>query len=476
MASALVESVAEGKKHKKQILCVSTKLQSYKTAQEEVKTLLGEVVDSNDVDIVIHDDKKQYGDALAVTAIVVIDVRQTRTLITPSRRDQNVDHWDELRDLTTGITDPPGSVLIFLYGDEKSKQLEDERSKGKDEQLNESLPVCENWMTTWKYNDECAYAIAQRKRVFSLMDALNEKQKKSLKEYLDIVPLFPRRRASTNVLLLGTQEVRKEYCQYLDEHPFIHQTAFNRETSKAEYRYFNYNHEKTLASGPSISVHFGDTGMPIKLCDSDVQVHVALSEQVSEGHLNGRGIGYKSKGERTCCSPVCCMGCPSSRCHASIIDIDRVLVSCHCEMCFQKAMDQQEEISTFIKTELRKVGFDAHGDVLPFLANNQATDKTFGTEKYRSAIMDMKKKVPEEHLHEKQHRLNKMSPEIVKKMFVYQSAQTPAVRLHSRIEISTACNRQSPPTWVHVMLIVGVILVVGTAYVLVVKFVILEMI
>ncbi|XP_070533667.1 uncharacterized protein [Ptychodera flava] len=261
MASTSFERDSEGKK---QVLCVYTKLQSYKTAQEKVKKLLGEVVDQHDVDIVIHDDKKQYGDALAVTAIVVIDVRQTRTLITPSRRDRNVDHWDELKNLTTGITDPPGSVLIFLCGDDQPKHMD------------KSLLVGGKWMTSWKFNDERAYAIAQRKRVFSLMDSLTEKQKKTLNEYLDIVPLFPRKSASTNILLLGTEEVRKEYCQYLDEHPFIHQTAFNRKTPEvAEYRYFNYNHEETLATGPSISVHFGDTGMPIKLCDPDVQVHVS---------------------------------------------------------------------------------------------------------------------------------------------------------------------------------------------------------
>ncbi|XP_070533630.1 uncharacterized protein [Ptychodera flava] len=145
----------------KHLVSIFTKLESFRGAGEKVRGLLTSVLNEGgshgDFLVEHYAATKEYKDDFASrTAVIVIDARQTRTLITPERRDKNVDHWDELRTLTDSFTFPKGAVLIVVYGDERSRQLKDDAF------------IAKPWLATWKYNDAIAYDLAVRKRCFTI--------------------------------------------------------------------------------------------------------------------------------------------------------------------------------------------------------------------------------------------------------------------------------------------------------------------
>ncbi|XP_070533631.1 uncharacterized protein [Ptychodera flava] len=168
----------------KHLVAVATKLESFRKAGESIKELLSSVLgdeeDRRDFLVEDYAATKKYKDDLASrTAVIVIDARQTRTLITPERRDKNVDHWDELSTLTDSFTLPKGAILVVVYGDEKSRQLED------------GALISKQWLDTWKYNDGITYDLAVRKRCFTVWDRFNKAQTDRLREYFNIaIPLY----------------------------------------------------------------------------------------------------------------------------------------------------------------------------------------------------------------------------------------------------------------------------------------------
>ncbi|XP_077990123.1 uncharacterized protein LOC144444546 isoform X2 [Glandiceps talaboti] len=157
-------------------LLVFTKLQSYQTAGEEVTNLIRNTLCEGS-NVVVETFRANRGQGngqhfLSTSAIVVIDARQTRSLITPERRDANVDHWDELVMLTEKVTKPKGSILVVIYGDEWSKDLGDQ-----------SL-ISSRWMRIWEYNDTTAFRLANQKRCFSLWTYFTTKQAQQIKDYI----------------------------------------------------------------------------------------------------------------------------------------------------------------------------------------------------------------------------------------------------------------------------------------------------
>ncbi|XP_070533652.1 uncharacterized protein [Ptychodera flava] len=168
MASLLTQrSDMENKKR----IVVFTKLESFRNAAEKVKQKLQDVF-HGDVQILSHTDSNRNTCNLeSVTAVVVIDARQTRTLITPERRDRNVDHWDELHMLSTTVTDPRDSILIVIYGDEASRYLTEDEY------------VADRWKTTWKYNDDIAYHLTSNQRCFTIWDNFNKLQAEQIRSF-----------------------------------------------------------------------------------------------------------------------------------------------------------------------------------------------------------------------------------------------------------------------------------------------------
>ncbi|XP_070533742.1 uncharacterized protein [Ptychodera flava] len=192
-------------------LFVFSKLESFAKARDEVNKLLKECLrERPDVDVTDY-----HGSAVGVgkkyktiTAAVVIDKRQTRCLITPSRRDRNVDHWDELRTLYRQ-TIPHGSILLFIYGDDWSKD--------------EDTMVSKKWFDIWRYNDTTAYELAFRSRCFTLDKKLNEKHRETLERYFSVVEkLAPggEKNCKLKVSVAGNDE-RVSLNAYLKTHPFL---------------------------------------------------------------------------------------------------------------------------------------------------------------------------------------------------------------------------------------------------------------
>ncbi|XP_070533627.1 uncharacterized protein [Ptychodera flava] len=227
----------------KHLVAVATKLESFRQAGKRVKELLASILgdeeDRRDFLVEDYAAAKEYKDDFASrTAVIAIDARQTRTLITPERRDKNVDHWDELRTLTDSFTLPKGAVLVVIYGDERSRQLEDDAL------------ISKEWMATWKYNDGIAYDLAARKRCFTVWDSFNKAQTDRLREYFKTaIPLYKFYETRLNqcfvhktflqlvfqkitnsvfsvplkqtVLLITTDDVPENFNHYLHLNPFV---------------------------------------------------------------------------------------------------------------------------------------------------------------------------------------------------------------------------------------------------------------
>ncbi|XP_077990756.1 uncharacterized protein LOC144445078 [Glandiceps talaboti] len=199
--------------HDRNVL-VFSKLASFHGAADNVRKELGKMLNDSETDTFKVEPFQQsntsddlYKLYKSVTAVVVIDARQTRTLITPERRDKNVDHWDELHMLCSKYTKPQGSVLVVIYGDEWSKAL-DERKL-----------VAKNWITIWKFNDTTVcHDLADKERCFSIWDTFNEKQRRTIREYLktdrDNIP-YGLVTETLNKLVIGG---KMDYLIYDDVH------------------------------------------------------------------------------------------------------------------------------------------------------------------------------------------------------------------------------------------------------------------
>ncbi|XP_077989881.1 uncharacterized protein LOC144444343 [Glandiceps talaboti] len=215
---------------RKNIIYTYWKLKSFEQASADVQQSISDVVNDDDdlkdtVEVLDYDgvNQRTLDSAYTVTAIVVIDSRQTRTLITPERRDPNVDHWDELNMLYREKTKPKGSILIMIYGDEWSKDL-----PGKE-------LVAKSWQTVWKFNDETALSLVAKNRCFSIHDEFTEFQKEKMRKYIKFLPFIPQCRGSRFKAVVGdkaTENYSKDIiCNYLAKHPFM-SSKIEQETAK----------------------------------------------------------------------------------------------------------------------------------------------------------------------------------------------------------------------------------------------------
>ncbi|XP_077990122.1 uncharacterized protein LOC144444546 isoform X1 [Glandiceps talaboti] len=215
-------------------LLVFTKLESFHTAGEEVTKLLKDILDTetgegSDVVVERYDHKKgnDTGRGFSSTSVVVvIDARQTRTLITPERRDPNVDHWNELAMLTSDVTKPKGSILLVIYGD--------------DGHLDDQSLISPQWLRIWKFNDTTAFTLAQNGRCLSISRNFNRRQSEHIKQYfrvtmhlnLELESLlnrcdiakaskYIRNLTPRSLLVVGDDENLDAFKQYLQLNPLM---------------------------------------------------------------------------------------------------------------------------------------------------------------------------------------------------------------------------------------------------------------
>ncbi|XP_077990223.1 uncharacterized protein LOC144444612 [Glandiceps talaboti] len=106
--------MAEGST-KKHLMYIYSKIESFNSAAATVRRSITDMINGDgdlkdNVEVLDYDgvNQRPLDSAYTVTAVVVIDSRQTRTLITPERRDPNVDHWDDLNMLYREKTKPKG--------------------------------------------------------------------------------------------------------------------------------------------------------------------------------------------------------------------------------------------------------------------------------------------------------------------------------------------------------------------------------
>ncbi|XP_070534103.1 uncharacterized protein [Ptychodera flava] len=202
-----------GKHH---AIVVFSKLLSFKSAHESVHRSLQTIIDEdeclqNRVEVIDYSEYRGRSPSFpvcTVTAVVVIDDRQTLTRITPHRRDPNVDHWDELEMLQNTITKPKGSILVVIYGDEHSKHLSKEF-------------VSEKWKMVWKFTDELAFSLARKSRCFSVWKDFNEGQRTEIARYIQLLPLFPVYKEKTRLAVLTEGVSYTIHDDYLAYHPLL---------------------------------------------------------------------------------------------------------------------------------------------------------------------------------------------------------------------------------------------------------------
>ncbi|XP_070533664.1 uncharacterized protein [Ptychodera flava] len=392
MASEENQTDSPGSNSKQKIITYA-KLQSFGNAELKITELLRGLLPEDDVIIEKSESgKKPSLDAIGQTAAVVIDARQTRTLVTPERRDRNVDHWDELDIVSSKCTIPPGSSLIFIYGDEHSKNLE------------EGKIIADKWLTAWKFGDVHACSLAQNNRIFSLEDQFNKAQEEELEKYFQHIPLYPDTNKSVSVLLLGAEEDKKEIHTCLIQHPLLHEeskedTEEHQHTSSYEYFKFKENPK----SVPSIKLSCGILQQVKWYGEQDI------CDEVTSKFLTDHGISNKLGVKKY----------PA---------VDRLLLACHSVECFHKICNQLSKITKHMKKELSKVGISFTGFVLPVLSEHIGDDETV-VKRGREIIISLKKDAKEKHLEEKERKLGETADEWVRRLYTYHAVQIPSKKL-----------------------------------------------
>ncbi|XP_077990645.1 uncharacterized protein LOC144444970 [Glandiceps talaboti] len=238
-------------KHK---ILVFSKLDSFTAARGEVQKQIEGIVAERDgyfqhgVEVVnCNQNESLYvANLRTVTAVVVIDARQTRTLVTPYRRHPNVDHWSELDMLYRNKTKPKGSILLVIYGDEMSKNLDSRQL------------LADQWKSVWKYNDERASCLADKNRCFSIWDKFNDFQKSTIQEYLESLVAVPMYDSSDTVLVCGENE-EQSIEKYLKTHPFISNVVdtVTEEVSGTRIQQFYYlSFDEDVRKDKSLTIHY----------------------------------------------------------------------------------------------------------------------------------------------------------------------------------------------------------------------------
>ncbi|XP_077990395.1 uncharacterized protein LOC144444744 [Glandiceps talaboti] len=344
-----------------QKVLVYHKLESFRGAGDKVKSLLKEILPDNIAIENYSSAHEQYRHTGCTTAVVVIDARQTRTLLTPDRRDPNVDHWAEL-DMLSEITKPAGSILVAVYGDEGSKQLEDNRL------------IAKSWLTIWNFNDRLAYDLAHKGRCFSIWDKFNTSQTFRIREYINMVPLVPIARSDGNFLQLGSQDATID--DSVSRYPFTRTDIERRQVNGMdvqEYTYLDFKHKSGKSTKPKIKRHVVARFPPIQVCETQDPLK-SMKRQLSTEMFKLHGLS--NKGDN-------CFG-------QSQDSMDRVLVSCHCEKCFTAVSKYKPEITAIVKGELDTLGLTLLGDVIPYLRIHGGHDYEAVRGEMRNVISDIR--------------------------------------------------------------------------------------
>ncbi|XP_077990306.1 uncharacterized protein LOC144444675 [Glandiceps talaboti] len=335
----------------KHTVYVFAKLQSFQSAALEVKKILTEMLDSDifEVEMFPIDENPEHGKSSTatekmkkeklkvktknevVTTVVVIDSNPTRTLITPARKDPAVDHWEELDMLSSPSVSQQGSVLVVIYGDDKSRNLTGKKM------------VSPQWLTAWQFNDPWAYACALKGLCLSIDKVFNDSQKERIKRYLAEVPLLPIFRSDVNILYLGVESTFQALRGQLERHPVLTEAKVDDET------FVRYRGKFPPTNMPSIFIQYRKSGV-LHLC-SGSELKQELEKVVSTEIL----INQESESGVT----------------SYLNKINRVIFACHCEKCLYLASKELVAICDFIGAKLRKNGVPFLGDVFPVVTNDE---------------------------------------------------------------------------------------------------------
>ncbi|XP_070533646.1 uncharacterized protein [Ptychodera flava] len=325
-------------KHK---VLVYHKLESFRHAVVRVKSLLEDLklkgVDISDYSTSYED----WATVEPITVVVVIDARQTRTLVTPQRRDATVDHWAELREISSNVTD---SILLVVYGDENSKSSK----------LEDNKTIARNWLTSWKFSDDIAYKLAEKNRCFTVWDSFNSEQKSQISNFIQISPSIPKLAYESNVLQLGNDGGELDKC--VREHPFVcavNEVGEDGNTAKRTYAKINFQHPRPTTCKPTSQIYVNKAFPLINVCQTMNPTH-SLRIQLSAANLKMHGVGKKD-------SPCY----PRSRQEGSLFD--RAILTCHCEECYSIVNEHKKFIKNILQNELDAVGVTLVGDVFPWL-------------------------------------------------------------------------------------------------------------
>ncbi|XP_077990276.1 uncharacterized protein LOC144444652 [Glandiceps talaboti] len=379
----------------KQAIKVYAKLQSFGKAQEEIMSKLCKMFNERIDNKTMTIDKCLYGDdpeivdefdTSTVTAVVAIDARQTRVLVTPTRADPAVDHWDELKHLAEKVTKPKGSIIIIIYGDEKSKNLP------KDE------IIAGEWKLCFQFNDESAPHPILNDRCFSLWEDFSERQKLAMSRYFYELALFP----STidkpcNVLVIGDEPQLKIFEKILKSHAFLHMrdrpNTFGHNWDIKELYHPHFN------TGEHVSVTLycakTDDGLPIQICNKEKIVAYQCRCSSESTSVSQKQLSLCTQcffeDARQCDKNTTEKPPPENFYYLRMIynkttetasnillypfryvvpTIDRVIVLCHdCVKCFTEISDERHLVGSNLQRCLEKGGISIDCDVYPLILN-----------------------------------------------------------------------------------------------------------
>ncbi|XP_070569446.1 restin homolog [Ptychodera flava] len=332
------EKAQESSKTLKARVVIFSKLESFKPAAAEVHKQLCALFQKSGVEVVFYEDYKKASENVPVTFMVVIDSRQTRTLITPERGDRNVDHVVELAKLEKE-TSPKGNNLFISH----SKELGEEEH------------VAKQWIQSWKFNDTTAYDLVLKGRCFSINESYNKKQEEMLRQFFQWVPITPDVRVNASTIVIGNK-CKEQVSNLFSKNPFYRQLPTDGSEDEAQYGYFSFTPK---GKEPAIHVDFNTSLNEVKVCESN-DFPIALVSQLKD--LNTTTYGTygttSSKKKRPC--------------------YDNALLSCHCSKCYKILMQHRNEVKAIMKKE----AVDVKNDVIPVVSENQSASVSDDAWKY----------------------------------------------------------------------------------------------
>ncbi|XP_070534026.1 uncharacterized protein [Ptychodera flava] len=421
-------------KHK---IVLYSKLKTSYHAQDKVQQLLEEILleDHYMVECVIekYNEKPVYSDAMrfaATTAIVVLDARQTRVLITPvdGRRDKTVDLWDELDSLNCNLTEPKGSILLVIYGDKFSTTLE------------KTKLMADKWLNVWLHSDPIANNFAQRGRCLTLWDKFNKQQRGRLMQFLREQPVLPNARQNVNTLVFGDPRSNSVLNPHLKEHPLLNYVSEKSLTPARlhEVRHGIPSYKQGRADDPEYcftSLHCDLD--PINVCREgfDFRKDFPLTAR----NFKEWGIANMDVG----CFPHLQMLVGQSPLH--IPDIDNVVLVCHCERCFFGICKNTDLITRELKKALGEVQILLKGEVIPVPPKDTPMSQEI-VDKVRLLVRNLASKDHGVLFEHRETKIEREKPECVLKLLVWYACQT-SIGRESGLQVAYASYLRSFSPW-----------------------------